>query len=93
MLLRVAQVKCFNCGRICAEVIGRSVRDLDLRNRYAPKYSSYTGLSEEAPPLCKRCGGSVYIDEPFTVGAEESLYYTASLGISSGAGERLAVST
>ena len=74
MLLRVAQVKCYNCGRTCAEVIGRSVGDLNLSNAYIPKYAAQYGLSEGLPPRCQRCGGSIYIDEPFTVGPKELLF-------------------
>ena len=73
MLLRVAQVKCYNCGRACAEVVGRSLSDLNLNAAYVPKYATEYGLSEGHPPRCQSCGGAVYIDEPFTVGLKELL--------------------
>ena len=64
-VLRVAQVKCHNCGRVCGEVQARSVQGLRLENVYVPKYAQKTGLSMGTHPRCGRCGGLVYIDEPF----------------------------
>lgn len=91
LLLRVAQVKCYNCGRTCAEVVGRSVRDLNLNAAYVPQYAAEYGLSEGLPPRCQRYGGSVYIDEPFTVGLKELLASGIPFAVSGVENENLGV--
>ena len=80
--MRAAQVKCYSCGRICGEVKAPSVHDLNLKNFYIPKYAAAYGLSEGTPLRCKRCGGAVYIDEPFTVSPRESLASEEALHLS-----------
>ena len=77
-VLRVAQVKCRNCGRVCGEVQARSVQGLSLENVYVPKYAEETGLSKGALPRCGRCGGMVYIDEPFAMRRGELLAIQAT---------------
>ena len=71
LLLKVAQVKCYNCGRTCGEVKGRTVHELNIESAYIPQYAGEYGLDERNPRRCKRCGGSVYIDDPFTASAGE----------------------
>ena len=71
MLFRVAQVKCYNCGRTCGEVAGTSLGDLKLDSAYVPAYAGDERLSAESPLRCGRCGGAVYVDEPFTLGSGE----------------------
>ena len=71
LLLRVAQVKCYNCGRTCGEVKGRTVHELNIESVYIPQYAGVCALDEKNPRRCKRCGGSVYIDDPFTASAGE----------------------
>ena len=71
MLLRVAQVKCHNCGRTCGEVSATTVYELDLETVQTPDYAVGCGLSQGNYPRCKRCGGAVYMDEPFTAGPGE----------------------
>ena len=73
MYLRVAQVKCYNCGRICGEVSAPSPYELDLEDVYRPDYAIGYGLSQSNYPRCSRCEGAVFIDEPFTAGAGELL--------------------
>lgn len=73
MLLRVAQVKCHNCGRTCGEVKAPSVLELTIREAYVPKYAAGCGLSEGLHLRCRRCGGPVYMDDPFTARPGELL--------------------
>ena len=86
MIVRVAQVKCLNCGRVCGEVSAPSVRELTLEpmeNVYVPTYATGFGPSGSNRRRCGRCGGMVYVDEPFTSGPAEVL---ASQGPPSAAG-------
>ena len=71
MLMRVAEVKCYNCGRTCGEISAQSLHDLTLDNIRVPEYTRRCGLSKGTTLRCERCGGSVYIDQPFTAGAGE----------------------
>ena len=37
MVLRVAQVKCYSCGRVCGEVKGEDLYRLRLQDMYVPQ--------------------------------------------------------
>ena len=71
MIVRVAQVKCFSCGRICGEVHAPSVRELTLEKVYVPSYAAGLVHSGNDNTRCRRCGGMVYLDEPFSLGSAE----------------------
>ena len=79
MLMRVAQIKCYNCGRTCGEVVGPSIRDLTLENARVPEYIGESGRPDGIPSRCQRCEGSVYVDEPFTLSVGEILAPRESL--------------
>ena len=87
MLLRIAQVKCYNCGRACGEVSGKSLQDLNLGNvrGCAPDVDDLGTVA--GPPRCGRCGGWLYIDEPFTAGQGEMLPLETIRGGGRAAGE------
>ena len=51
MLMRVAQIKCYNCGRTCGEVVGPSIRDLTLENARVPEYIGESGRPDGIPSM------------------------------------------
>ena len=71
MIVRVAQVKCYSCGRVCGEVKGEDLYGLSLQDMYVPKYAGRCGPSEDTPFRCSCCGGLVYIDQPFSANSGE----------------------
>ena len=71
MFLRIAQVKCHNCGRVCGEINAHSAQSLKLDNIYIPEYASGYRSKDGNTIKCARCGGSVYVDDPLTIGSAE----------------------
>ena len=71
MVVRVAQVKCYSCGRVCGEVKGEDLYGLRLQDMYVPKYAGRCGPAEGDPFRCSCCGGLVYMDQPFSAGPGE----------------------
>ena len=71
MFLRIAQVKCHICGRVCGEINALSAHSLNLANIYVPEYASGYRLKDDNTIKCARCDGSVYVDDPLTVGSAE----------------------
>ena len=45
MVVRVAQVKCYSCGRVCGEVKGEDLYGLRLQDMYVPKYAGPSGAA------------------------------------------------
>jgi len=90
VIVRVAQVKCLNCGRVCGEISAPSVRELTLEPMekvYVPTYATGFGLSGASRRRCRRCGGMVYVDEPFTSGPAEVLASQKPLSAARDGGE------
>ena len=73
-MLCVAEVKCYQCSRICGEVEGLHPQDFDLR-RVQVDLSTYRCDLESVWPLrCGRCGGNLYLDDVECVyGSETTL--------------------
>ena len=71
MFLRIAQVKCHNCGRVCGEINAHSAQSLKLADIYIPEYASGYRSKDGGIIKCARCGGSVYVDDPFTAAPAE----------------------
>ena len=71
MVPRIAELKCYNCGRTWGEVSPTSVRDLSPDRIALPdRAAQHEGLRKPWP-RCRRCGGLTYVDAPFTAAPRE----------------------
>jgi len=62
-MLCVAEVKCYQCSRICGEVGGLRPQGFDLRRIKVDVTAHRCGLSPGRPFRCSRCGGNIYLGD------------------------------
>lgn len=59
----VAEVKCYQCSRVCGEVRGLRPQQLDLFDVRVNPQVHRCGLRPGPLLRCSRCGGNIYIGD------------------------------
>ena len=71
MLLRVAELKCHNCGRTRGKIVAPTVGGLDVKATSLRAAARSRAAGQRTSPRCRHCGGLLYVDEPFSVRSGE----------------------